>query len=33
MKSKLLALEVKNEDNEYIIPSELYYNAYTKETD
>lgn len=33
MKGKIKPLEVKNEDNEYIIPAELYNNAYTKETD
>lgn len=33
MKSKVKPLEVKNEDNEYIIPAELYQNAHTKETD
>lgn len=33
MKGKIKPLEVKNEDNEYIIPAELYHNAYTKETD
>lgn len=33
MKGKVKPLEVKNEDNEYIIPAELYHNAYTKETE
>lgn len=33
MKGKINPLEVKNEDNEYIIPAELYNNAYTEETD
>lgn len=33
MKRKIQPLEVKNEDNEYIIPAELYHNAYTKETE
>lgn len=32
MKGKVLALEVKNEDDEYIIPAELYNNAYFEET-
>lgn len=33
MHKNIIALEVKNEDNEYIIPSELYEYAYTKEAE